>query len=125
MDKPVIRTRTPWDLGTWAWLANRIAGTVLILYLMEHILLLTSTQTGEQSFNRLMEKVHQPFPLVMEILLLLAVVFHGTNGIRQILIDFGLCTPKSHVVLLWGVIGVTFIILIVSAVIFAPIIIKG
>lgn len=125
VDKTVIRTRKPWNLGTWAWLGNRIAGTALIFYLMVHIIVVSTSQAGEKNFNGLMEKAHQPIPLALEILLLLAVVFHSANGIRHILIDFGICRPKAHIALIWAVVIVCLVVFSVSVSIFGPIIMRG
>jgi succinate dehydrogenase / fumarate reductase cytochrome b subunit len=122
LDKTEIRTRTPWSLGTWAWLLNRIAGTALILYLLVHIMVISQTLYGAKGFDSLMELAHQPVALALEIMLMMAVAFHGLNGLRHVLIDFGICGPRNHLALLWTAVAFCVVIFLASVAVFGPII---
>jgi succinate dehydrogenase / fumarate reductase cytochrome b subunit len=108
MSKILIRTRRPWDIGTWVWLLNRIAGVTIIVYLILHIFVIGTTRSGSAAFEGVMRKLHDPVALFLEFVLIMAVLAHGLNGLRHILIDFGLVVPNKHVSLLVGagVIGV-------------------
>ena len=96
MNNDLICKRKPWDLGTWLWLLNRIAGVVVILYLVTHICVISTTQKGAETFNGIMGSLHSPGALAMELLLIFAVVAHGLIGLRHILIDFGIAVPGNH-----------------------------
>lgn len=120
--KPLVRKRRPWDFGTWVWLGNRIAGTAIILYLIAHIFVISITKSGPESFDGVMEMMHNPLPLIFEILLVMAVTAHGLNGLRHILIDFGVCYPKHHVSLLGAVAVICAVVFIATIVIYSPVI---
>jgi succinate dehydrogenase / fumarate reductase cytochrome b subunit len=115
--------RAPWSTGTFAYLANRIAGTVLALYLMTHILVLSIGARSRAGFDSLMEQLHSPLWLSLEMLLVLAVIFHGINGIRLMLIDAGM-QPRKQKLLFWWAAGLTAIGMVVAAIICVPVIIS-
>jgi len=120
--KPLVRKRRPWDLGTWVWLGNRIAGTAIILYLIAHIFVISIAKSGAESFDGVMEAMHNPIPLILEILLVIAVTAHGLNGLRHIIIDFGICCPKHHIALSGVVAAICVVVFIVTLVIYSPVI---
>ncbi len=119
--KPEIRA--PWGIGTFAYLANRIAGTVLALYLITHILVLSTGARSHAGFDSWMEQLHSPLWLSLEMLLVLAVLFHGINGIRLMLIDAGM-QPRKQKLLFWWAAGLTAIGMVVAAIICVPVIIS-
>jgi succinate dehydrogenase / fumarate reductase cytochrome b subunit len=81
---------------------NRIAGVTILAYLVAHIFVIGSTRFGDGSFDRIMEFLHNPFARFMEFVLIMAVLAHGLNGIRHLLVDFGLASPAKHIKLLVG-----------------------
>ncbi len=113
------RTRVPWSIGTFAHLANRIAGVAIALYLLAHILVISTGARGRSGFDRLMETLHSPLWQSLEMLLVLAVVFHGINGIRLILIDAGV-QPRKQKQMFWWVVGATAALFAVAAAILFP-----
>lgn len=98
----LVRRRKPWDIGTWVWLLNRIAGVTILAYLVLHIFVIGSTQSGAATFDTVMGFLHNPFALFLEFVLIMAVLAHALNGIRHLLIDFGLVPPAKHIPLLIG-----------------------
>lgn len=98
----MIRKRKPWDLGTWVWLLNRIAGVIIVVYLIIHIFVISASRGDKGAFDSMMRSLHNPFVLFLELLLIVAVLAHGLNGLRHILIDFGLTVPEKHKVLFFG-----------------------
>ncbi len=95
----LIRKRRPWDLGTWIWLLNRIAGVVIVAYLIIHICVISTNQISANAFNSVMGALHNRGALFLEFILIMAVLAHGVNGLRHILIDFGLVPPAKHMIL--------------------------
>ena len=116
------RTRVPWSVGTFAFLANRIAGVCLALYLVTHITLIAIAARSRSGFDGLMEKLHSSFWLSLEMLLTLAVAFHAINGIRLILIDAGV-QPRKQKPLFWWAVSATAVVFVVVALICIPVII--
>lgn len=122
MERGKARTRLPWNISTLAFSATRIAGMAIALYLLTHIVVLSTAARNRGGFDRLMVSLHSPFWLTMEMLLLLAVIFHGINGIRLMLIEAGMDVRKERL-LFWYVIAATAVVFVAGAVVYVPIII--
>jgi len=75
--------------GYLAWILHRVTGVLLGLYLFLHIWVIHHLAQGEEAFNEVMAVVQSPFFHLMEIGLLGTVVYHGINGLRVVLIDYG------------------------------------
>ena|SRR5688572_22778288 len=75
------RTRST-PLGMWAWMWQRISALLIVVLIVLHILL--------------------PYKPAIQFLLLLVVTFHGTLGLRVILLDFNLVSVRYHRLLAWG-----------------------
>lgn len=73
--------------GTWAFILNRIAALGLVLFLVLHLLAVSTVLLGPEIFNRTMAFLHRF--TVLEVALLAALLYHGLNGIRVILLDLG------------------------------------
>src|SRR4051812_17137335 len=88
---PHRRKNTP--LGMWAWLWQRISALLIVVLIALHITV--------------------PYKPVIQFLLLLVVTFHGTLGLRVILLDFNLVPMRHHRKLAWGLPIVGLIILFI------------
>ena len=117
------KARLPWSIGTFAFLANRIAGVAVAVYLITHIALLGTAARSRSGFDGLMQKLHAPFWLTLEMLLVLAIIFHASNGIRLILIDMGV-QPRKQKQMFWWAVGGTAAVFAVAAIICVPVIIR-
>ena len=73
------------QIGMWAWLLQRISALVIIVFLALHITL-----------------TYKP---LIQLLLLLAVTFHASLGLRVILLDFNIVGVKYQRALVWGLVG--------------------
>lgn len=75
---------------SWAFTFQRITGIVLLIYLLAHLAYLTSLldKTGKMYESLILLTVSREF-LVFDLLLVLCGVFHGINGLRIILHEFG------------------------------------
>jgi succinate dehydrogenase / fumarate reductase cytochrome b subunit len=80
---PHRRENTP--IGMWAWLAQRLSALAVVVLLVLHITL-----------------TYKP---IIQLLLLLAVAFHATLGLRVILLDFNIVGVKYHRALIWVLTG--------------------
>jgi succinate dehydrogenase / fumarate reductase cytochrome b subunit len=98
--------------GMFAWMAHRLSGVALVVYLVVHIWGLKSL-TDPEAFNALIAKYHQPIYKVGEFLLLAAVVYHALNGLRIVLIDFLGWSPKQKK-LFWTLGAVALVLIAVG-----------
>lgn len=76
---------------SWAFTFQRLTGIVLLIYLIMHLSYLTSLldKSGEAYESMISLTVSKEF-LIFDILLVLCGVFHGINGFRIILHEFGI-----------------------------------
>ena len=79
-------------VGMWAWMWQRISAIAIVFLLALHITL-----------------TYKPW---LQFLLLLAVTFHATLGLRVILLDFNIIKVKYQRVLVWSLSGMGLIVFI-------------
>jgi len=104
----VRRRATAWmtprwrDPGWYAFVLNRFTGLILVAYLLAHFVVLSRLTAGSEGWNDLLGLFgSRPF-LVGDVLLVSAVIFHGLNGVRVILLTLGRGTRRSG--LMFGVV---------------------
>jgi succinate dehydrogenase / fumarate reductase cytochrome b subunit len=95
--------------GMFAWMAHRLSGVAIVVYLAIHVWGLKAL-TNEAAFNALITKYHAPIFKVGEFLLLAAVAYHAMNGLRIVLIDLLGWSPNQKK-LFWTLGGVTALII--------------
>ncbi len=79
-------------VGMWAWMWQRISAIAIVFLLALHITL-----------------TYKPW---LQFLLLLAVTFHATLGLRVILLDFNIVNVKYQRALIWGLTGLGLVVFI-------------
>jgi succinate dehydrogenase / fumarate reductase cytochrome b subunit len=79
-------------VGMWAWMWQRISALAIVVLLALHLTL-----------------TYKPW---LQFLLLLAVTFHATLGLRVILLDFNLVNVKYQRALIWGLTGLGLVVFI-------------
>jgi len=77
------------SLFSIAFSLHRLTGVVLAFYLIMHLSYLTSLRFGQEVYESFIATTVTPTFLVFDILLVLAGVYHGVNGLRLILHEFG------------------------------------
>jgi len=94
-----------WDpryrVGAWAFLLHRITGVIIALYGIAHVLVIGTALRGGESFDRIMERLHQPWVLALELLLIAAILYHILNGFRLSLFDLGLGVTRQKAIFWW------------------------
>ena len=108
------RTLYRGDPGMWSWVLHRISGATIFFFLFVHVLDTALVRVGPQQYNEVIATYKTPIVGLMEFGLVAAVLFHGLNGIRVILIDFWSEGPRYQR-LMFGVVGVIFLLLLVPA----------
>ena len=66
----------------------RVTGVALVVYLFMHIWVIGSAVGGPEAFNARLDIVQQPLFKLGEIALLAAVVYHGIDGIRLLIVHY-------------------------------------
>jgi succinate dehydrogenase cytochrome b subunit len=99
------RRRSRWldprgrHLGTWAFVANRLTGLGLVVYLYLHLVILSTLLRGPQAWDGLVELFRRPVFLAFDVLLVVGLAFHGFNGLRVALIGSGLLVDRHKAML--------------------------
>jgi succinate dehydrogenase / fumarate reductase cytochrome b subunit len=103
------------DVGTWAFILNRVTALGLTFYLFLHLIVLSQLAQGSDAYNNFLELLHNPIVVAAEWLVIIGGVYHGLNGIRIGLTSFGVAVPAQKS-MFWLVIGATAVISLVFAV---------
>jgi succinate dehydrogenase / fumarate reductase, cytochrome b subunit len=98
--------------GMWAWLLFRISGLILVFYLGAHIIIIS---TGHfDKLDSLMKSFDNPLMVLLDLALVVAVLYHALNGVRIILMDFGVGVQR-HKAMFWSAMAVVVICFAVFA----------
>ena len=89
--------------GMWAWLLFRISGLTLVFYLGAHIIVISMGRFDK--FDQWMKTFDHPVLVLADLALVAAVLYHALNGVRVILMDFGIGI-KRHKVMFWTAIAI-------------------
>jgi succinate dehydrogenase / fumarate reductase cytochrome b subunit len=74
--------------GQWSWLAHRVTGVAIILFLFAHVVDTAVVGWGPEAYNRVTEVYHNPIVRLLELGLVAAVLYHAINGTKIMIIDF-------------------------------------
>jgi succinate dehydrogenase / fumarate reductase cytochrome b subunit len=103
--------------GYWAWLLHRVSGVAIILFLFLHVLDTCLVGFGPNAYETFVSIYRVPVFRVLEVALSGAVLYHGINGLRIILIDFvETATRIQHQ--LWYAVWATFLVLFLPSAFF-------
>jgi len=92
--------------GQWSWLAHRVTGVGIILFLFAHVVDTALVGWGPDAYNRVGAVYHNPFIRLLELALVAFVIYHALNGVRIMVIDFW---PKANLrnrELIYGTVGI-------------------
>ncbi len=78
--------------GMWSWILHRVAGAGIFFFLVVHIVDTSFVGWGSWLYNETIKLYTSPIGRLGEIALVGAVIYHGVNGIRIMIIDF---VPKA------------------------------
>jgi succinate dehydrogenase / fumarate reductase cytochrome b subunit len=74
--------------GFLSFFLRRLTGIALVLYLLMHMWVIGGINGGTDTFNDRMEFLGKPLFRLAEIALLAAVVYHGIDGIRLLIVHY-------------------------------------
>jgi succinate dehydrogenase / fumarate reductase cytochrome b subunit len=111
--------------GQWSWIAHRVTGVAIILFLFAHVVDTALVGWGPNAYNRVVSVYHNPFIRLLELGLVAAVIYHALNGIRIMIIDFWPKTNDYNRQLIYTTVGLFVLSMIpISAIIVTPIVEK-
>jgi succinate dehydrogenase / fumarate reductase cytochrome b subunit len=76
--------------GQWSFMLHRITGLGTLLFLSIHILDMAAFYWSPDFFHNALELYRSPLFMLLEIVLVFCVFFHGANGIRIAIVDMWL-----------------------------------
>lgn len=101
-------------VGSWAFALNRITGIGLTVYLILHLAVLSLLARGPEAWDQFLELAHSPLYLMLDVILIFGILFHGLNGIRVALVGMGVGV-RSHRTLFWALSALGLVLLAISA----------
>jgi succinate dehydrogenase cytochrome b subunit len=111
--------------GQWSWLAHRVTGVAIILFLFAHVVDTALVGWGPEAYNRVVAVYHNPFIRLLELGLVAAVVYHALNGVRIMIIDFWPKANDFNRQLIYGTLGLFVVGMIpITYIIVKPIVTK-
>jgi succinate dehydrogenase / fumarate reductase cytochrome b subunit len=88
-------------IGSWAFAVNRVTGVGLVFYLYLHLGVLSLLLAGESAWSDFLEVATTTIFLLLDVLLLFGLLYHGLNGIRVALVGSGV-VPNRQKALFWA-----------------------
>jgi succinate dehydrogenase / fumarate reductase cytochrome b subunit len=82
--------------GQWSWIAHRITGVAVILFLFAHVIDTAVVGWGPDAYNRVTAVYHNWIVRLLELGLVAAVLYHAINGIKIMVIDFWPSTTRYY-----------------------------
>ena len=96
--------------GMWSWVAHRISGVLIFLFLFAHVLDTALVRVSPEAYNDIMETYKNPIVGLGEAGLVAAVIFHALNGLRVVAVDFWSKGPRYQRQMFWAVV-IGFVVL--------------
>ncbi len=82
--------------GMWSWLGQRVTAVLVLVTIAVHLILTHYIAIGELSFADIGRRLGATAVLLNDIVLLVAVVYHALNGVRMVVLDYGLSGAASR-----------------------------
>ena len=91
--------------GQWSWVAHRVTGMAVILFLFAHVIDTALVGWGPNAYNRVVNVYKNPAVGFLELGLVAAVIYHALNGLRIMAIDFWPNLADRNRELIYGTVG--------------------
>jgi len=103
--------------GSFAYVLHRVTGLGLVFFIFFHILSITkATAADPSSYDLMIRRMQDPDFKLGEIMLYAALLFHGINGIRILLIDFVIDDTHRTKALFWALTALILVLLVAGTV---------
>ncbi|MEY3029534.1 MAG: succinate dehydrogenase, cytochrome b556 subunit [Actinomycetota bacterium] len=104
-------------VGMWSWVLHRITGVAIFFFLLVHVMDTALVRVSAEAYDAVIASYKNPIVGTAELGLVGAILFHGLNGIRIILVDFWSKGTKYQNLMFWIVLAIS--VVLVAA--FAPV----
>jgi succinate dehydrogenase / fumarate reductase membrane anchor subunit len=97
--------RRRWPSAGWGWVLQRVSAALLLFFLLAHLWVEHFMHLGQPiTFQSVTTRLLHGFYLFVDGGLLAVVVFHGLNGLRNILLDLDPTPAATRTLtgILWG-----------------------
>ncbi len=101
--------------GMWSWVAHRITGVAVFLFLLVHVLDTALVRVDPNLYDAVIASYKTPIINLLEVGLVAAVLYHALNGVRVILVDFWSKGPRYQRAMLWVVMAVWVVLMVPGA----------
>lgn len=98
--------------GMWSWVAHRITGVLIFIFLLVHVLDTSLVRVSPEAYNVVIESYKNPIVGLGEAGLVGAVLFHALNGLRVMAVDFWSRGTRYQRQMLWAVVGLWTVLMI-------------
>jgi succinate dehydrogenase / fumarate reductase cytochrome b subunit len=86
--KSAVGTLYKGSPGQWSWVAHRITGVAVILFLFAHVVDTAVVGWGPEAYDRVVSVYHNWAVKLLELGLVAAVLYHAINGVKIMVFDF-------------------------------------
>ena len=97
-------------VGMWSWVLHRITGVSIFFFLLVHTLDTALVRVSPELYDAVINTYKTPIIGIGELGLVAAILFHGLNGIRVVLIDFWRKGAKYQNIMFWIVIALALLL---------------
>ncbi len=101
-------------IGGVAFVLHRFTGIVLVLYLFLHFYVLSYLARGPEAYANIVKLMENPVLELFEVALVAAIVYHGLNGIRLMLMSLNIGVKRQKE-MFWVVFGISVVVTAVAA----------
>ena len=81
------------ETGAWSWVMQRLTGVLVGIFISIHIWMLhftaEATSGNPVTFESVRSRMASPWYVTLDLLLLASLVYHALNGVRAVLLDWG------------------------------------
>ena len=102
-------------LGHVAFVGNRVTGLGLVFYLYLHLGILSMLLFGERAWNDFLSLATTTVFLLLDVLLLFGLLYHGLNGLRVALVGMGYA-PNLQRAFWWAGAVIGTVVLLAAAI---------
>lgn len=102
-------------LGHIAFVGNRVTGLGLVFYLYLHLGVLSMLLLGEGAWSDFLSLATTTVFLLLDVLLLFGLLYHGLNGLRVALVGMGYA-PNLQRAFWWAGAAIGTIVLVAAAI---------
>jgi succinate dehydrogenase / fumarate reductase, cytochrome b subunit len=82
--------------GMLAWVFHRVSGVALFAFILLHVFDIWLVPVNSKLYNEVLQIYASPFGRVLEALLGAALLYHGLNGLRIVIMDFWPSMTRYH-----------------------------